>query len=775
MVSAASAAQAPNPRGTGTASAVVSTATSRNDAADVRSAAAMPTSGEQVSRSATKRPASVSTGRSAATLTTTGVVASRSAARQAVSSINRGDASTATARSGSVPVSAARSATTANSARSAVSNVSRANTSRATAVFDDVSKLGGGYATCRDAYNTCMDQFCAKANETYRRCYCSAKFTEFRDTEYALDEAKTLLMRFEDNNLNAVDKTAAEVSAMYSATVGEKAIKNDTSAAQKTLNEIGDLLSGKKKASTTSTTSLGILSLDFNADIGDIWGDGTGDIFGTNSGVDMSKLEGQELYNAAHKQCVEMISSSCENSSTFNMARSSYNILITQDCNAYEKKVNTQKEAVSKTVREAEKILREARLEEYRAHNSADVNECVTAVKKAITSDNACGANYRKCLDYSGMYIDVNTGEPIYSPHLFKLTEIITLDGTSNIVQANAKFNQFLNTKKMYAETALDTCRGKADTVWEEFKRSAIIEIAQAQDAKIEEVKGTCVSTMAECYDTQSSALANFDTTTAQATGALNAYAARQMCAEKVSACAALYGNGETCKFDTNGKLTTPHCGMTALLNFVQVVDNVKVAEGCATAIDGYVKDLCTPVSGTQGFPWNCRLKTPGNAMDTASGAANASVAANIKQFAVEHCSDPAVSDKTYNALPVQTRTQVEKAISNIAEELEYQMMDVCEDLDGYWLDSTDTNGTLLTAFYSTVYGGNSSNTSWGRCVENSTMIRCLSYNTDDNVVATYDRVKDECTFTDAWYAVQCSMLGNGYYENGICYVTNQK
>ena len=39
---------------------------------------------------------------------------------------------------------------------------------RATAVFTDISKIGGGYAACREAYATCMDQFCANANDTYR-------------------------------------------------------------------------------------------------------------------------------------------------------------------------------------------------------------------------------------------------------------------------------------------------------------------------------------------------------------------------------------------------------------------------------------------------------------------------------------------------------------------------------------------------------------------------------------------------------------------------------
>ena len=105
---------------------------------------------------------------------------------------------------------------------------SRAGVARATAVFNDVTKIGGGYADCRDAYATCMDQICAAANDTYRRCFCSVRFTDFRETSERLDSALTMLAEFQDENLNAVDKTAAEVNAMYTATAGEKAIKKDT-------------------------------------------------------------------------------------------------------------------------------------------------------------------------------------------------------------------------------------------------------------------------------------------------------------------------------------------------------------------------------------------------------------------------------------------------------------------------------------------------------------------------------------------------------------------
>ena len=132
--------------------------------------------------------------------------------------------------------------------RCTVSSASRASSARATAVFSDISKIGGGYADCRDAYATCMDQFCASANDTYRRCYCSDRFIDFRDTTNALDTASTMLADFQNTNLDAVDKTAAEVNAMYTASEGEAAIKRDTSASQKLLDSITDILSGKKSS-----------------------------------------------------------------------------------------------------------------------------------------------------------------------------------------------------------------------------------------------------------------------------------------------------------------------------------------------------------------------------------------------------------------------------------------------------------------------------------------------------------------------------------------------
>ncbi len=673
--------------------------------------------------------------------------------------------------------------------------------SRATAVFSDVSKIGGGYSTCRDAYATCMDQFCAAASDTYRRCYCSERFIDFRDTEDALDEAKVLLQKFEDNNLNAVDKTAAEVNAMYSASIGEAAIKNDTSAAQSILNEIGDLLSGKRKPNRQdSTLSMGVMSLDFSTEIGDVWGEGGGtSIFDSGTGVDLTTLEGSDLYNASNKQCLQMIADSCDNKATLNMASSAYSIMISQDCNAYERSLNSKREAVLNTVRQAEKILREARLEEYRAHNSQDVNDCLSKVKSAITNEVACGANYKRCLDYSGKYVRPDTGEVIYSPTLFQLSDQIILSGNadvSDILAANPNYDKFLESKKMFANTALDSCRDIADVVWKEFKRSALVEISQAQDDLIEEVKMTCVNTMAECYDTQSGALKDFDTTTAKAAGALSVYAAKSMCQEKVTACAALYSSGVGCSVDDKGKISNAEtCGLAALLAFVDTVDNVRVAESCETALDAYVKDLCTPTTGEKGYPWRCRTLTMGNVnqLGGISQTSGANVIGNnfanmVAKFAVDNCSDPTIdaAKRTFDALPVQTKTQVQKFIDEVQEELSYQLREECLDLDGYWMiDKNETayaNAKPLSVFYSTFYAGKSADESmtFGKCAENSTRVSCLAYNSnaakdgedeEPLTVASYNLDRDECTFTDSWFEAQCKLMGNGYYENGICYV----
>lgn len=753
-----------------------------------RSAGAMDNNSDIVSRSAVARPN--------ATVMRSGVVqtsgrASNSVSERGGNTVAR-SATPGTVRSARSATLPARSAT--NVARS---GVSRAGMARATAVFDDVSKIGGGYAQCREAYATCMDQFCAKANDTYRRCFCSERFTGFRDTEDALDQAKILLQQFEDNNLNAVDKTAAEVNAMYSATVGEAAIKKDTSGAAKILAEIGDLISGKKKtsSSSSSSTSLGVMSLDFSSDIGDVWGGSSSaaSIFSGGGGVDLGKLEGVDLFNQVHKQCAEMVSNSCQSNAVANMAKSAYGIMITQDCNAYEKSIDAKRQQVQNTVRQAEKILREARLEEYRAHNSQDVNECLDKVRTAMLADTACGANYQRCLDYTGAYINQSTGKPIYSQRLFELQNLISLDGApsssmadadTDILSQNNGFNTFLDSRKMFATTALDSCRDISDLVWTEFKRAALIEIAQAQDEKIEEVKNTCVDTMRECYDTQSNALKSFDDTTAQAAGAISAYAARSMCQEKVVACASLYGDTNGCTFDGNGKLlgkngqvdSTKRCGLKALLDYVDTVDTVRVAEGCDAALETFAQELCTPTSGDEGYPWNCRNLSRTNLENQ--------IVARASLYCVDINGNKYTQEKYEtgkNDLSDTVAQTILRLVDGITSDVSRQLMDKCESAEGIWFEagSAPKWANYLLSFYSDVFGTNQKENidardlnTYGTCAENSVKLACefQDEKTGTKGYAKYDATRDTCVFSTEWYEYQCKEVLHGDWDQDTCY-----
>lgn len=756
------AATAPNPRG-GATPAVSGGGSARTTDAR-RTTGVTNTSGANASRAATRRGSGIV--RRVVRAVSTPAPQENSAAARVATTHARGATSgavvikpttTTAARAASGKV--ARSATTTGARGVTAANVSRAATSRATAVFNNIDAIGGGYAACREAYATCMDQFCANANDTYRRCFCSSKFIEFRDTEQALDQAKEMLMQFEATSLDAVNKTAAEVNAMYSATVGEQAIKKDTSAAAKTLNEISDILAGKKKtAEPEKQAPAGLFTVDFTADMDDIWGgDASSSIFG-GAPADSGPLEGQELYADANSQCLKVITESCNSDALLNMARSAYSIMITQDCNAYEKKITTQKENVAQTVRQAEKVLREARLEEYQAHNSADVNECISKIKGAIQGEVACGADYRKCLDYSGQFVNVTTGEAIYTPKLFQLSRQINLTGSADVLGANPQFDKFLESKRMFATGALDTCRDVADLAWSEFKRSALIEISQVQDELIEEVKSSCIDVMAECYNTQTDSLKQFDSTAAQYSGALAAQAASKMCQDKVATCAALYG-GEDCKFNGNGQVSNASsCGLAELRNFVNAVDNVRVAEGCESALTKYLAETCTATTGMRtGYPWNCVSRTENQLNDMFNGRA------------ATYCNNSG----TNNDLVETTKTRV---LDDLKAAIEEALWSACEDdpVRGRWKpksDNTSGSDELETAFYTSVFGGNQYGTDYGWCVKNSLRYNCESINDGyDQELATYDSVRDECNLTPEWYKAQCDRI-DGAWDGTMCWV----
>ena len=265
-----------------------------------------------------------------------------------------------------------------------------------------------------------MDQFCATVDETYRRCICSSRLNEIKQKQSALSQTSDSLANFHDFNLDIIDKSAEEVQAMTSATAGEQiaASSKDDSDSAKQLTAISDVLA-KTKSKSLSTAG----TLDAGGDIKAIWN--TTDLA---SGANIANLTGESLYNAVNAQCSEMMTSVCP-ASILDMVVSAYGMYIENDCATMSTDLSKKKNAANSTIRETGREMAVARLANYDAHNSLSINDCISSVRKDLTANTACGTDFVHCLDVTGLYLNIDTGEPIYSSNFYNLANQISLSG----------------------------------------------------------------------------------------------------------------------------------------------------------------------------------------------------------------------------------------------------------------------------------------------------------------------------------------------------------
>ena len=522
--------------------------------------------------------------------TTTGArgASSATAARNGVSTTSartattvRSTGTTTTARSGAITPTTSRAATSQNRAR-------------ATSITATASKtFGTGYNACRDAYFTCMDQFCAVQNDTYRRCVCSSRLDTIKSRERLLGQTATQLQDFADLNIDVIPKTAGEVKAMMSETAGEAAANNarDKSASAQSLAGISAVLStAKSKALSTQGT------LDIAGDINAIWA--TTDLA---SGAAIANLTGEPLYNAVHAQCVKMVQDECTSTSILNMVVSAYGMYIENDCTLLLNSLNKKTNEANASIREAEHQMNSARLENYNAHNSTSINNCIAQVRSDITADTACGQGYVHCLDVSGKYLNRDTGAPIYTADFYQLSGTIFLSGDVLNNQTNRLIVAELNNKRVFAKRGLDTCRDLADEVWDEFMRQAIAEIYQGQQNRIRQVKTECLDVVSNCYDEQNQSLKDFSNIKEQLLLGQRMELSEEMCKEKLNACANLYSNGKG--------------GMTELLIAMHDIVSQQIGQACLITLQDYAKDICAVSSNDSlhSYPYGCRVYRPGS------------------------------------------------------------------------------------------------------------------------------------------------------------------
>ena len=494
------------------------------------------------------------------------------------------------------PTTNARNATTNKIVRATIPATARAGTrsARATTTMNTIhsNTFGTGYNTCRDAYFTCMDQFCGTANDTYRRCICSSKLSEIQSRERALSKASDQLSDFHNLNMSVIDKTAAEVQAMTSATTGEytQSISNDKSAAASQLAGISDVLS-KTKNKSLSTQG----TLDIAGNINEIWA--TTDLTG---GTNIANLTGEALYNAVHAQCSQIVIDKCPDQTTQTMVVSAYGMYIENDCSMLINTLDKKLTNANANIRESEREMNIARLENYNTHNSTSINDCIAQVRADITADTACGTDYVHCLDITGRYLNIETGEPIYSPNFYQLESQLSLAGDVLTNETNRLLVTELNKKRSYASRGLDTCRDIADAVWDEFMRQAISEIYQGQQERIRTVKNECLDVVNTCYDQQSQSLKDFSNIKEQLLLGSRLELSEEMCREKLDTCSNLYGGGAH--------------GMAELLATMYNITSQTIAKSCQTILQDYARDLCAVHSNDSlhTYPYTCRIYTPG-------------------------------------------------------------------------------------------------------------------------------------------------------------------
>ena len=342
-----------------------------------------------------------------------------------------------------------------------------------------------------------MDQFCQLKNDDYRRCSCSNRVFDLDDVRNVMQDAADQLTVFTEN-LDVVGMTAAQATAMKTATEGENALTEDTSASKALLQAIMNSIRGDDATVGGKFTDLNSINLSFDT----VNSFGLGD-----SGQVIATYNGQNLYNAVYPQCRDAVRADC-NDAQLQRAINAYLMAIEQDCNTVQSALDQQQTQMKAAVRESSAMLDLARVENRQKHNSDDIATCLANVEAAVLSEEVCGANYHKCLD-NGQFIDVSTGAPIAGvTNFYELGNLLKF--ADNVDAADQKLSQvasnrtfvqnFENRVKKFAEPALDKCTENADIVWAEYLDKAMLEIYYSQQSKVDEIKQGCFDFVSACY-----------------------------------------------------------------------------------------------------------------------------------------------------------------------------------------------------------------------------------------------------------------------------------
>ena len=456
-------------------------------------------------------------------------------------------------RAGTIPIITSRPTTTRGATYRPPRNktvATRAAISRPTAVSARAAtmsetKTGAAYNQCKSAYFQCMDQFCLLKNDEYRRCSCSSRINDLIAVRKNLIDTNTQLSEFTEN-LDVVGMTAAQATAMHTASDGENALTRDVSASKALLTAIMNSIRGEDATVGGTMSDLNSINLSFD----------TANMFGlTDTAQLIASYNGVDLYNAVYPSCRSVVGDDC-NDASLQRAVTAYLMAIEQDCNTVQTALTNKQRELKSAIREGDAMLDLARIENRQKHNSDDMTTCINNVQSAVLSEQVCGANYHKCLD-NGEFIDISTGAPIAGVANFReLGNLLKFDyGVDAVDQKlsqnpnNQKFlKNFENKTKKFAEPALDKCSEISDAVWSEYLDKALLDIYYAQQSKVKTIQNGCFDLISSCYSDRETAItaamaALIDGDTDISLTPDKIVLTKQMCSNYIDSCNGMFGD----------------------------------------------------------------------------------------------------------------------------------------------------------------------------------------------------------------------------------------
>ncbi|MBQ8293953.1 MAG: hypothetical protein IJX89_01025 [Alphaproteobacteria bacterium] len=209
---------------------------------------------------------------------------------------------------------------------------------------------------CRDAYRTCMDEFCLLDESEGYRCACSSN----------INQSKSLIQE--------IQKIQEEADKLYTEGVEREQ-----------LGAKAKLVFGESEAAKKSSRASGLSFTE--------WLNST---TGEEEGLDADADIGDGLYSMAAEYCAAELEACGPKAEMEEML---YSRQIVADCKSYSSYLAEQKINANANKRTAEAAVRKARLEMLDTTNKYNRGECLLAYKSCIADKGGCGANFENCLD----------------------------------------------------------------------------------------------------------------------------------------------------------------------------------------------------------------------------------------------------------------------------------------------------------------------------------------------------------------------------------------